>query len=236
MPTYVRSSGAWLPVSGGSSSGGTDVNSIGSANQVIYKNSINVAVGTNNLTFNGSSLLYTTGNLTINNTSPTIYLQDINHRSSMIHCNSNIFYILRGNGNNSTSWETYNGYWPLEINLENNNAQFGGDVNAIGSIASISDIKVKTNIKTIPNALEKTLQLRGVEFDRIDTKEHQIGVIAQEVEEVIPEVVQDTDGTKSVAYGNLVGVLIEAIKEQNEIITNLKKDVDELKNKCYNKN
>ena len=235
MPTYVRSSGAWLPVSG-SSSAGTDINSVGSANQVLYKNSINVAVGSGNLTFNGSSLLYTTGNLTINNTSPTIYLQDIDHRSSMIHCNSNILYVLRGDGNNSTNWATYNGYWPLEINLNNNNATFGGDVNAVGSIASISDIKIKTNIKTIPNALEKTLQLRGVEFDRIDTEEHQVGVIAQEVEEVIPEVVLDNGEIKSVAYGNLVGVLIEAIKEQNGIIENLKKDVDELKNKCYDKN
>jgi len=71
-----------------------------------------------------------TGGLYINNADPTIFLQDTNHRSAMIHVNSNVFYVLRGTGTNSTGWSTYNGYWPLEINLENNNAQFGGSVSA----------------------------------------------------------------------------------------------------------
>jgi glucan-binding YG repeat protein len=71
-----------------------------------------------------------TGGLYINNADPTIFLQDTNHRSAMIHVNSNVFYVLRGTGNNSTGWTTYNGYWPLELNLENNNALFGGSVSA----------------------------------------------------------------------------------------------------------
>ena len=67
------------------------------------------------------------------------------------------------------------------------------------------------------------MKLRGVEFDRIDIGEHQIGVIAQEVEKVIPEVViLNENDIKAVAYGNLVGLLIEAIKE-------LKKEIDDLK-------
>ena len=74
--------------------------------------------------------LKTLGQLYINNYSPTVYFQDIDHRSAMIHVNSNIFYVLRGSGNNSTSWSQYNGYWPLEINLENNSATFGGTVSA----------------------------------------------------------------------------------------------------------
>ena len=65
------------------------------------------------------------------------------------------------------------------------------------------------------------MKLRGVEYDRIDIGDHQIGVIAQEVEKIIPEVVHG-DETKSVTYGNLVALLIEAIKE-------LKKEIDELK-------
>ena len=60
-----------------------------------------------------------------------------------------------------------------------------------------------------------------MEFDRIDRGDHQIGVIAQEVEKIIPEVVHG-DEIKSVTYGNLVGLLIEAIKE-------LKKEIDDLK-------
>lgn len=91
-----------------------------------------------------------------------------------------------------------------------------------GTITASSDKKLKENIKTIDNALEKVISLRGVEYDRIDTGEHQIGVIAQEVEEVIPQVVYG-DETKSVAYGNIVALLIEAIKEQNLRIEELEK-------------
>jgi len=91
-----------------------------------------------------------------------------------------------------------------------------------GTVTANSDEKLKENIKTIENALEKVKNLRGVEFDRKDSGEHQIGVIAQEVEKIIPEVVYG-DETKSVAYGNLIGLLIEAIKEQQ-------KEIDKLKN------
>jgi hypothetical protein len=97
-----------------------------------------------------------------------------------------------------------------------------GNILASGTVTANSDFKLKTNIQTIPNALQKTIQLRGVEYDRVDMSEHQIGVIAQEVEKVIPEVVIDNNGIKSVAYGNLVGLLIEAIKEQQKEIEILK--------------
>jgi len=166
----------------------------------------------------------TTGNQFINNSSPTIYLRDTDHRSSMIHCNSNIFYVLRGSGNNSITWAQFNGYWPLEINLENNNATFGGNVTAAGNVTAFSDARVKTNIKTIDNALSKVLALRGVTYNRTDLedKSEQIGIIAQEIKEILPQVVQENEGHYSVAYGNIVGVLIEAIKEQQTQIEELK--------------
>jgi hypothetical protein len=85
----------------------------------------------------------TTSSFTINNSSPTIYFQDTDNRSSMIHCNSNLLYVLRGNGNNSLTWAQYNGYWPLEINLENNNALFGGNITAVYDVTAYSDIRVK---------------------------------------------------------------------------------------------
>jgi hypothetical protein len=91
-----------------------------------------------------------------------------------------------------------------------------------GTVTANSDEKLKENVITIENALEKVLSLRGVEYDRIDSGDHQIGVIAQEVEKIIPEVVYG-DEIKSVAYGNLVGLLIEAIKEQQKEIQELKK-------------
>ena len=106
-----------------------------------------------------------------------------------------------------------------------------GNFTATGNVTGYSDETLKDNIKTIPDALDKVTQLRGVEFDRndIEGNPHQIGVIAQEVEKVIPEVVTThDDGIKSVAYGNLVGVLIEAIKELKEEVNELKARLEEV--------
>jgi hypothetical protein len=90
-------------------------------------------------------------------------------------------------------------------------------------MTSISDRNVKENIVTIENALSKTLSLRGVNYTLKDTQQKSIGVIAQEVEEILPEVVNTSDdGTKSVQYGNMIGLLIEAIKEQQSEIEELK--------------
>ena len=93
-------------------------------------------------------------------------------------------------------------------------------------VTSSSDERLKENIRNIDDPLNKVLSLRGVEFDRIDNGDHQIGVIAQEVEKVIPQVVYGTD-TKTVAYGNLVGLLIEALKEQNRRIDELERRLGE---------
>ena len=91
-------------------------------------------------------------------------------------------------------------------------------------VVAFSDERLKSNIETIPNALDKVLQMRGVNFDKNGHKS--MGVIAQEVEKIIPEVVstENKDGEEylGVAYPNMVGILIEAIKD-------LQKQVDELK-------
>ena len=79
-----------------------------------------------------------------------------------------------------------------------------------------SDISLKTNIEVIPDALNKVAAIRGVTYDRIDVPDsgRHTGVIAQEVEVVLPEVVNTSEGgIKSVSYGNLAGLLIEAVKE-----------------------
>jgi hypothetical protein len=104
-----------------------------------------------------------------------------------------------------------------------------GTIRATGDIIAYSDKRVKENIKTIPNALEKVEKLRGVEFNKIGTSTKSIGVIAQEIEEIIPEVVKtDSEGMKAVAYGNISGLLIEAIKEQQREINELKELVGKL--------
>ena len=88
-----------------------------------------------------------------------------------------------------------------------------------------SDERIKTNIKIIENALDKTLLLRGVEYNdiRIEPEKKKIGLIAQEVELIIPEVVRtsEDDGLKSIEYQNIVGLLVEAIKQLNNKVTNL---------------
>ena len=94
-----------------------------------------------------------------------------------------------------------------------------GTFTVTGNITAYSDERLKSNIKTIKNALKKVYKLRGVSFDK--DGESGIGVIAQEVQEILPEVVQDGEYL-SVAYGNIVGLLIEAIKEQQSQIEDLK--------------
>jgi hypothetical protein len=92
------------------------------------------------------------------------------------------------------------------LTMSTTNATFSGTVTAN------SDESIKTNIHPIENALEKVLQLRGVEFNYKEHGTKSIGVIAQEIEKIFPELVYG-DEIKSVAYQNLVAVLIEAIKE-----------------------
>ena len=95
-----------------------------------------------------------------------------------------------------------------------------GSITASQNVTAYSDIRLKTDVKTIENGLDKVSKMRGVTFDMIEGPGS--GVIAQELEKIAPELV--TNGKyKSVAYGNIVGYLIEAVKE-------LKEKVEELEN------
>jgi cytoskeletal protein CcmA (bactofilin family) len=96
-----------------------------------------------------------------------------------------------------------------------------GDFTAAGNVTAYSDERLKSDIVTIPDALDKVCKLRGVNFTK--DGEASTGVIAQEVQKVIPEVVLQGDEYLSVAYGNLVGVLIEAVKELKAEVETLKK-------------
>ena len=89
-----------------------------------------------------------------------------------------------------------------------------GNIYATGNVTAYSDIRVKENVKEISNALEAVDKIRGVSYTRKDTKEDTLGVSAQEVESMFPElVVEDNHGMKSVNYNGLVGVLFSAVKE-----------------------
>ena len=94
---------------------------------------------------------------------------------------------------------------------------------------SSSDKRLKKNIKTVDNALDKVMALRGVSFDWKEGGAKAIGLIAQEAEKVIPEIVsKDDNGYLGIKYNNLIGVLVEAIKDQQEQINILKKQIEKL--------
>jgi len=99
----------------------------------------------------------------------------------------------------------------------------GSTITGSADVIAYSDQKLKENVKTLDG--KKVLEMRGVSFDRIDTGKASSGVIAQEMEKVAPELVIDDGKYKGVAYGNIVGYLIEAIKDQQ-------KQIDELKENC----
>lgn len=102
-----------------------------------------------------------------------------------------------------------------------------GQIVATQDITAFSDKRIKKNINTLEDALEKVLKLRGVTYQHKTTNKDSIGVIAQELQEVFPELVKEArDGTLAVAYGNLVGVLIEAVKTLNEKIEVLESKLD----------
>lgn len=94
------------------------------------------------------------------------------------------------------------------------NITAGGNITASGNITAYSDVRLKTDIQTLTNALKLIDQLHGVRYTMKATGEINIGVIAQETEMVLPEVVRtDGQGVRSVAYGNLTALLIEGVKE-----------------------
>ena len=117
----------------------------------------------------------------------------------------------------------------------------GGDITATGNITAYysSDERLKENITPIQNALEKVEKINGVEFDWKDSfieevggedgyfiRKHDVGVIAQQIKEVLPEVVaeREENGMLAVKYDRIVALLIEAIKELKEEVKQLKEN------------
>ena len=231
--------------------GGIDSNAVTSAN--ISDNSITTdKIANSNITpsklstgspsWDTGGTLSVVGNIIINNGSPTVFFQDTDSNSAMLHCNSNLLYVLRG-GTNSTTWTQVNGQWPLYINLTNNDAVFGGNISAVGDItAFVSDIRLKANIEPISNALDKVLSLNGFTYNfneigkelGFDVDIRHSGVSAQDIQKVLPESVAPAPANEdylTVKYEKLVPLLIEAIKEQQSQINTLKSKIEKLEKK-----
>lgn len=180
--------------------------------------------------------------ITINNAGNGVNSGSSFNGSSPINISYNTIGAPSVTGNNAS------GIWPITSTnviggsgqvLYNNainstttssNLTFDGTNLAVGgTVTASSDINLKENIREINNALLNVLKMRGVIFDWIDGEKDQVGVIAQEIEKIYPKLVREnSDGLKSVAYQNMIAILIEAIKEQNEIILSLSSRLDKL--------
>jgi len=129
---------------------------------------------------------------------------------------------LGGNSASGRSFEVVDYAWSVVLF----SVSSGGTATASGDIVAYSDARVKANIKPIDSSLEKVLKLTGVTYNRTDVedKSSKIGFIAQEVEKVLPEVVtyDEKIDRYGVSYGNVTALLVEAIKEQQKQIDELK--------------
>ena len=102
-----------------------------------------------------------------------------------------------------------------------------GNITSSGDYISTSDISIKENVKPILNPIEKVKELCGYTFNRIGQDKRSVGLMAQDVEKVLPEAVSENgEGLKSLAYGNLVALLVETVKEQQKQIDELKDKID----------
>lgn len=136
-------------------------------------------------------------------------------------------------GTANASWLTLTSGGALGLNVNPTNT--AGRFEASNDIVaySSSDRRWKTNIKNIDSPLEKISQINGVEFDWIEdepvhgNKGHDIGVIAQEIEQILPDAVQTREsGMKAVKYEKIIPLLIEVVKEQQKQIEELKQIVN----------
>lgn len=193
--------------------------------RVRIKSNGNVGIGNNNPITNGNDTNLCIGNSSILNSSGFLIIGKNSGSTFQRH-----FKLGYGDANfvGLGDFGTNNnpGTWKQQLRLHWNcpaNALIiyeNGDANLYGRLYQTSDRKIKKDIKTIENALIKVNGLNGVEYVNINDNSSHIGLIAQEVEPIIPQVVNYNPETdlKSVAYGNLTPLLINAIKELSEKI------------------
>ena len=163
---------------------------------------------------NGKAFYCAGNEIVLEGHAPTMRFFDNNWGHRYIHSDGGLIGFLSA---------SYN--WTFRVDND-------GNAVATGNVTAYSDIRLKKDIELIPDALDKVCALRGVTYERIDSGERQTGVIAQEVQAVLPEAVMtmtDEQQTLSVAYGNLVGLLVEAIKELNHKVDKQAREIAELR-------
>ena len=179
---------------------------------------------TGDLTFN-DSIKATFGDdndLQIYHNNTNSYIDDGNGTGDLIF-KSNKFSFRNAADNEDIAKFTQDGSVELYYDNSKKLETTSSGITVSGDVNSSSDINLKKDIEVVTSATEMLNQLRGVKFTWKENDEKSVGVIAQEVEAILPELVKGEDGDKSVNYSGLVGVLIEAVKELSARVEELEK-------------
>jgi len=147
---------------------------------------------------------------------------------------TSLFAVSSGNytlGLNNGSYTYFFGTASNQFNVYSGEGTLRGYLTVSGTWTNTSDIAFKKDIVDINYSLQDALKLRPVSYVTKDYDIPQIGFIAQEMEQVIPEVVSGEEGSKGISYGSLVALCVKAIQEQQALITTLQTQVAELKQK-----
>ncbi|AFY00762.1 tail fiber domain-containing protein [Bdellovibrio bacteriovorus] len=188
-------------------------------------NAGNVGIGTNNPAYP----LHVSGTGYIHDGSS--YVELLSRSDSALNINNN-HATKRGltvHHGNSASHIAQFYHCPSGTCTQKFYVDYNGNMWIAGNLTEASDARLKTDIQILPDSLQKVLGLNGYSYywKNPENKEKQIGLIAQEVEKVFPEVVRtDKDGTKSVAYQKLVAPIINSIKELYQIVISENKKQD----------
>jgi hypothetical protein len=225
-----------------------NVDQYGRITSVLTSNLSSVAVSGNyndlsNKTFvlNNTNAVYTDGNVGIGTNAPTTKLE-VNGTVKAVQFvgDGSLLTGVVTAATASTQWSDYvvgsssNIYYTtgkvgIGTTVPNYPLHVEGDIFGT-NVITYSDFRMKKDVATIEDALSKITNIRGVTYRLLNDERTYMGVVAQEVEPYIPEVVQtDANGMKSVSYGNIVGICIEAIKDLKKIIQTQQGEIDALK-------
>jgi len=198
---------------------------------------------------NNTDIYYDQGSVRIGSGSldPELILQGVNG-TSRLQNSGNFLELVSGSNvfmrNSLTNGDVYIGNSSIKVDISEQkvgigtgslptetlevggDSLFSGDITVTGDVVSTSDISLKENIEVILNPIEKVKELSGYTFNRIGQDKRTVGLMAQDVEKVLPEAVSSNNGIKSLAYGNLVALLVETVKEQQKQIDELREKID----------
>lgn len=222
-------------------SGGTGVTLIVGAKKYIYCDGTNFYEAINALTVTSGTIDGATIGATTATTGKFTTVQSTVTTGTAPFIVASTTVVANLTAATANALTTTNNYQMASLGVGVAASGVSGEIRATGPITvySTSDKRLKENIKPIENALEKISQINGVNFDWADeeierrggvdgyfVRKHDVGVIAQEIEKVVPEAVATREnGHKAVRYEILVPLLIEAIKEQQQQINDLKKRI-----------